>query len=86
MMILFSLKLQSDILLLMINQMHKKFSLIKKTSPFYEQSKIEKLKSRLLKKIDSIFYQSADLLLILKFNLFKQRLQIKKYFTVANQE
>lgn len=40
-----------------------KFSLIKKTSAFYELSKIQKLKSLFLICIDSIFYQSADLLI-----------------------
>ena len=40
-----------------------KFGLIKKTSAFYEASKIQKLKSLFLINIDSIFYQSADLLI-----------------------
>lgn len=40
-----------------------KFGLIEKTSAFYEASKIQKLKSQFLINIDSIFYQSADLLI-----------------------
>ncbi|MEO8232165.1 MAG: hypothetical protein ABI638_07765 [Ignavibacteriota bacterium] len=40
-----------------------KFGLIKKTSVFYDASKIQKLKSQFLINIDSIFYQSADLLI-----------------------
>ena len=39
------------------------FGLIKKTSAFYEASKIQKLKSQFLINIDSIFYQSADFLI-----------------------
>jgi TM2 domain-containing membrane protein YozV len=41
----------------------KKFSLISKASIFYEESKIEKLKSLFLINIDSTFYNSADLLI-----------------------
>lgn len=37
--------------------------LIKKTSAFYESSKIQKLKSQFLINIDSIFYHSAGLLI-----------------------
>ena len=40
-----------------------KYSLIKKTSAFYEASKIQKLKAQFLINIDSIFYQSANLLI-----------------------
>ena len=41
----------------------KKFSSIKKTSSFYEQSKIEILKSLYLQNIDSNFYSFADVLI-----------------------
>lgn len=37
-----------------------KLSLIKKSSPFYEQSKIEMLKSLYLQNIDSVFFDAAD--------------------------
>ncbi len=37
-----------------------KLSLIKKSSPFYEQSKIELLKSIYLQNIDSVFFDFAD--------------------------
>ncbi|RPI62310.1 MAG: hypothetical protein EHM44_07070 [Ignavibacteriales bacterium] len=40
-----------------------KLSLIKKTSPFYEQSKIELLKSLYLQNIDSVFYTVAETLI-----------------------
>jgi len=40
-----------------------KLSLIKKTSPFYEQSKIELLKSLYLQNIDSVFYAVAETLI-----------------------
>lgn len=40
-----------------------KLSLIKKTSPFYEQSKIELLKSLYLQSIDSAFYLYADMIM-----------------------
>lgn len=40
-----------------------KLSQIKKSSPFYELSKIEMLKSLYLQNIDSAFYLSADLML-----------------------
>jgi TM2 domain-containing membrane protein YozV len=40
-----------------------KLSLIKKTSPFYEQSKIELLKSLYLQNLDSAFYLVADMLM-----------------------
>lgn len=40
-----------------------KLSLIKKTSPFYEQSKIELLKSLYLQNIDSAFYLYADIIM-----------------------
>jgi len=42
---------------------YKKFSSIKKTSSFYEQSKIEMLKSLYLQSIDSNFYSFADVLI-----------------------
>ena len=42
---------------------YKKFSSIKKTSSFYEQSKIEMLKSLYLQNIDSNFYSFADVLI-----------------------
>ena len=42
---------------------YKKFSSIKKTSSFYEQSKIEMLKSLYLQKIDSSYFLYADLLI-----------------------
>lgn len=40
-----------------------KLGLIKKTSPFYEQSKIELLKSLYLQNIDSVFYAVAETLI-----------------------
>jgi hypothetical protein len=42
------------------NNAIQKFSLIINSSPFYEQSKIEKLKSLLLQNTDSLFYLSAN--------------------------
>ncbi len=42
---------------------YKKFSSIKITSSFYEQSKIEMLKSLYLQNIDSSFYSFADVLI-----------------------
>ena len=42
-----------------VNKLH----LIKKTSPFYEQSKIEMLKSLYLQNLDSAFYLFADKLI-----------------------
>jgi TM2 domain-containing membrane protein YozV len=42
---------------------YKKFSSIKKTSSFYEQSKIEMLKSLYLQNVDSSFYSYADVLI-----------------------
>ena len=42
---------------------YKKFSAIKKTSSFYEQSKMEILKSLYLQNIDSSFYSYADVLI-----------------------
>jgi len=41
----------------------KKFSSIKKTSSFYDQSRIEMLKSLYLQKIDSSYFLNADLLI-----------------------
>jgi len=42
---------------------YQKLSLTKESSPFYEQSKIEMLKSLYLQNIDSSFYSSADILI-----------------------
>jgi TM2 domain-containing membrane protein YozV len=42
---------------------YKKFGVIKRTSPFYEESKIEMLKSLYLQKIDSSFLFYADTLI-----------------------
>lgn len=42
---------------------YKKFGIIKRTSPFYEQSKMEMLKSLYLQKMDSSFLFYADMLI-----------------------
>jgi TM2 domain-containing membrane protein YozV len=56
---------------------HKKFTSIKNTSPFYEQGKIELLKSLYLQNIDSAFYLYADLIINSKLLYSKNAYKLK---------
>jgi TM2 domain-containing membrane protein YozV len=56
---------------------YQKLSLIKKSSPFYELSKIEMLKSLYLQNIDSNFYFTAELMINSKSNYTNNAYRLK---------